>query len=490
MTVISSTGPGLLYRIGASRATITAPSGASMPDLPTRLTLGKSTDRSAVYSAPHTTSGASHLWSSSANDNDTISALMARNRDMRSYALGDQWRGLGGALLTRFGKTGESYSQTLVDDRTTALGDELAALPPEERAQRAATILAMQKADISNVATNAPTAGLKIQTRSGQSVELKISVNPGFGAIVGMKVELKASGSMSPQERAAVEQLADGLDRALEGLGRDDAVGLDLSGLMRYDRQVIASIDLQADNQTHQPLGTFSLHLGDDKQSIALKGSDGELTLNVNAQTPLGHTPAQQRLAAIERTLDRMDRAGERGQANAALIEQMKSAFKAFQAPARDLGGGMDAPTAASHLSGLADFDASFGGETSRPNRFGSTHQAGQVHYQLSQTSTTNGDGIGRGSVAQTLTERLSADFRQAAAPDGMLDVRTGNYSTTAIRDSSTVTTWIESAADRVTSVRRQTDEDLLETVTDIQNHRTTNSQSWPSKRSFMERLH
>jgi hypothetical protein len=45
------------------------------------------------------------------------------------------------------------------------------------------------------------------------------------------------------------------------------------------------------------------------------------------------------------------------------------------------------------------------------------------------------------------------------------------------------------SAADRVTSVRRQTDEDLLKTVTDMQNHRTTNSQSWPSKRSFMDRL-
>jgi hypothetical protein len=45
------------------------------------------------------------------------------------------------------------------------------------------------------------------------------------------------------------------------------------------------------------------------------------------------------------------------------------------------------------------------------------------------------------------------------------------------------------SAADRVTSVRRQADEDLLKTVTDMQNHRTTNSQSWPSKRSFMDRL-
>lgn len=509
MTAISSAGSSMPYRLGASQASISAQPGASAAsirqsaaaDLPTRFTLGQRDDRGAVYSEPSAKPGVVHVWASKGHKNDTVSALMARNREMGSYSLRDQWRGLGGALLTRFGQTGADYAQTLVNDRTAGYGAALEDLPPEDRAQRAAAILEMQAADIANVENNASTAGLTIQTRSGQSVELKISVNPGLGDIAGMKVELKASGPMSPEERAAVAQLSDGLDRALEGLGRDDAVGLDLSGLMSYDRKLIASVDLKANNQmSHQVLGTFALHLGDDKQSITLKGSDGELALNVNTATSLESTPALQRHAAIQRTLDRMDSAGERGQANAALLAQMKSAFKAFQTATRD---GDESTTdvkgkaevladqnIATPLSGLADFDASFGGETYRRNRFGSTHQAGQVQYQLSQQTKTTGSNKGSGSVAQTVSEQLSADFRQATAPDGMLDVRTGQYSTTKVRDRSTVTTLVESAAERVTRVLRKTDEDQLKTVTDAQGQHTPQRQFGPLRRSFLERLH
>ena len=509
MNVITSNGSGLLYRVGASRAGIAAPSNAAMPrarssdasELSTRVTLGESDGRSAVYSDPRAKSGAARVWSSPVKQNDAVSAVMARNQDLGSYTLGDQWRGLGGAMLARFAKTGESYSQTLADDFSSI--NYLNSLTPEAQAQRAPDVAALQAAALSNVATHAPTAKLKIQTRSGQALELKITVNSGFGGIIsGMKVELQASGSMSAAERAAVERLADGLDRALEGLGRDDAVNLDLAGLMSYDHDAISSVDLAVNNtQSHQVLGAFALHLGDDKQSISLKGGDGEMSLNVGIHA-LGNSSKQQRDTAIQSTLDRMGRAGERGHANTALVEQMKAAFKAFQAAAVGDGAGKDtfkadalaasaeAADAASKLSGLADFDASFGGDTYRRNRFGSNHEAGQAHYQLSQTSTSKDSGNGDWSVAQTVAEQLSADFRTATGADAMLDVRTGQYSTTSVRDSSAVTTLIESAADHAIRVLRKTDESQLKTVTDAPSDRTATRHAWPSQRSVVERLH
>lgn len=539
MIVISSAGSGLLDRIGASRAASTALVDASTSTLrqspaavlPTRVTIGKSDADSTVYSDPRAKPGMTRLWSSPPGRDDPISALMARNRGASSFSLGNQWRGLGGALLAHFAKTGEDYTQTLVDEMTPDPDGELDALPPEEQAQRAAAILARQTAELAGVATDAPRAGLKIQTRSGQSVELEISVNAGLDGVAGIQVGLKASGAMSPAERAAIGQLAEGLDRALEGLGRADTVGLDLSGLMSYDRDAIASVDLKAGNsQPGQALDTFSLHLGDDEQSIALKGRAGELSLKVDTDTPLADTPPLQRRAAIQRALDRMDSAGERGHATTALVRQMKAAFQQLQAavamddgdgeegrdgkpgaPADPAADGAKAAAAAralsadplpvtaapapvdtdlaSRLSGLADFDASFGGATTRRNRLGMVNEAGQAEYQLSQKTTAKEAGRGGRSVAQAVSEQLSADFRRAARPDGLLDGHTGDYFATGVRDSRTVTTLIESTADRVTRVLRKTDEQQLKTVTDIEDHRVAHRQSWPSQRSFMERL-
>lgn len=430
-----------------------------------------------VYSDPRARPGAVRLWSAPVSPDDRVSALMARNQALGSYTLSDQWRGLGGALLTRLAATGENYAQTLVDEVVNAAGDEIPGLTPEAQAQRAAAVLARQERELGGVAMNAPAVGLTIQTRAGESVQLDIAVSSGLNGIVGMKVEIHASGAMSEPARAAVAQLADGLDRLLEGLGGAETAVLDLSGLMNYDRDVLASIDVSASNpMSHQPLGSFSLHLGDDRHSVKLKGGDGEMSLSVDA----GTSPGPQRGAAIQRTLDRLDGAGERSRANAALVRQMKAAFKDFQSAA-----GRGAADGGSGASGLADFDASLGGETWRSNRFGTTHEAGQASYQLSQKTTTSNGGR---TVAQTVSEQLSADYRRAPG-EAMLDVRNGNFSATRIRDASTVTTSTDSPAGRPASVLRKTEARQLKTVTDFRDHRVTHQQSWPSKTSLLERL-
>lgn len=499
MFAISSTSAYRPEPIDATRAIVAAPAGATVSgvrdgaaaDLPSRFTLGQHGDGGAVYSDPRAKPSAARIWLSPVGVDDAVSAIMARNRGMNSYSLGDQWRGLGGALLARFASTGENYAQTMVDDPTTDAAMGLQALSPEEQAQQAASIAATQATMLANVSPYAPSASLKIQTRSGQTVELKILVNPGFDGVIGMQVDLKASGAMTASERTAIAQLASGLDRALEGLGRDDAVALDLSGLTSYDRDAIGSIDLTVNNtQSHQVLRTFSLHLGDDRQSIALKGSDGDMNLSVDRTAGAGTAPAPQRSAALQSTLDRMVSAGQRGHANAELVQQMVSGFKQLQAAAPTADG-----PAASQLSGLADFEASFSGNATRSNRFGSTHEASQAQYQLSQKTTTQDAGTDTGgrsvarSVAQTVSERLSADIRQASGPDAMLDVRTGNHSTIGVHDSRTVTTLIDSAADHTTRVLRKTDEQQLKTLVDLESHRVARRQSWPLQRSLLERL-
>lgn len=531
MTAMTLSGSDLISRIGISRSPLAfaqalsgdSKAASTSSELPTRVTLGTRVERDTVYSDPRSKLDNLHVWASPGKKDDAISGLMARNRNAMSYQLRDQWRGLGGALLKQFGQTGENYTQTLIDDPALTYGLPLEELAPEFRDSRKAYLLEMQATNLAQVANNAPTANVQIQTQSGQSVELKISVNPGLNGIVGMKVELNASGSMSADERTAIEQLAGGLDRVLEGIGRDDAASLDLSGLTGYDRHFISGIDLKVDSVSqHSVMNTFALHLGEGEQSVKLNGSDGELALDVDTVSPIGNASTAQQQASIQRTLDRIDRAGKSAQANVALIEQMKSAFTAFHTKADGEDDGrsgttdatkstnkayvkmhVDAPKASStpqasppgskeiaaELSGLADFEASFGGNTHRSNRFGSDRQAGQVHYQLSQKTSSTISGNGATTSKQTVSENLSAKFYTTVNPDETLNVLNGRYTTTRIQDSSTVATLIESVGDRISRVLRKTDEDLLKTVTEAKSLGGSHQHSWPMQRTLMERL-
>ena len=367
-------------------------------------------------------------------------------------------------------------------------------MTPQDQEQLTAAILTRQASKLESVGTNAPTAGLTVRTRSGQSVELKIAVDGGVNGIPGIKVEIESSGALSDEERAAVAHLADGLDRALEGLARNDAVALDFSGLTDYDRDVLSSVDLSVKNpMTHQLLGDFSLHLGDDNKSVHLKGSDGELNLKVDGSKPLEKALGNEG-AGLQSALDRIGAAGERGRANAALVQQMKAVFKQLhEATGTDK---KDAESesaealagAAAGVSGLADFEASFGGDTWRQNRAGTVNEAGQVQYQLSQKTAAKPLADGRPSGAQTVEEQLAADFKRA--PGGaMLFVSNGNFLATKIRDASTVTTLFDVAADGRMRVLRKTDAQQLRQAIDFENHRVVHRQSWPSHQRQVERL-
>lgn len=480
MNVISATSQWLPQQSApALRRTGTAGAAAALPAPGTRFTRTQAAGSVDTYADPRITSKTvsrptGSLWAEPARSGDAIGTLMANNHSNHStriYNLAEQWRGLGGALLRHLGTTGEGYSQTRVNDPASFDDpDEIAALPPERLAQHMAELATAQAAALAGVGDQASTADLQLKLASGQTVQLRLTDSAGFGPI-GMQVSISASGTLSNEERSAVQALADGLDRALAGLGQPDTAKLDLSGLLGYDRQLIAGLDLTVDNaQNNSFLKHFELHAGGDKPSVLLQGVEGEMRLSVDATKASVGSPA-----ALRRLLARIDAAGQRGQANVALVEQMKAAMTQLQTVVAKPATSTPEPARATS-GGLADFEASFSGDTWRTNGAGTHRQAGNVAYQLSQR--TEGS---TGTARQTVSEQLSADFKEA--PGGrMLVVNNGNYTATQVRDRSTVTTLIESLPGGALKTSRKADEQQLKTVTRFENGRAVSRQVWPGR--------
>lgn len=567
MNFIASAGPGLLDRLAASRAAASfRPAGVSSraadaaspaaSTAGTRVTLDAATTDAAVYARPAALgAGPRRVWAKAGDDG--LSELMSRNSGKEAHTLSDRWRGLGGALLKQLADTGERYRQTLADV-VPALPDAGATDPAASAANAegtgsadpAAAAAALQQQALSGVATNATTVSLKVQTRSGQSVELKIGVNSGeSGGTRGLQVEVSSSGPLSGAERDALARLSDGLDRALEGLG-DGVPALDLSGLTGFDADgVLTGLDLRIDHpdaSADRPgqLRSFSLQLGVEKKSLSLRTTSGEMALEVDAAATSRATssaPASgRRWSAIDQLLQQVDAAAERSHADAAMTKSFKDAFRQLQAPPADPdetrraddgrradadegrerlrdaastlavrpaanvvnGGAADAldPSAMAPMSdglraqaqslqsGLADFQASFSADSQRTSRIGSVQEAGHAEYRIGQTTSERPNAATGGrSITQTQTETLSASFQKSRTYT--LDRAGGNYDATTVEDSKTVTTLIDTTRDSIARAMRKTDEQRRKTFTEVENHRAASHQEWPDRRSVVERL-
>ncbi|OWQ45912.1 hypothetical protein CDL60_18880 [Roseateles noduli] len=533
MTLITSTGAGVLDRIAASRTTSTfRPAGmtaqaasaaaktastASASSAPTRVTLDATSANDLVYAKPKTPGlGPQRFWANARDD--SLSEMMTRNSGKDALSLSDRWRGLGGGLLKQLADTGTGYKQTLADYVPGA--DAAGAVEGTDAAATAAAAAALQEQSLGGVSTNAAEVNLKIQTRSGHTVELKIGVNNGDqGGTRGLQVEVKSSGALSSAERQALSALSDGLDQALEGLG-EGAPTLDLSGLTGFDRGgVLTGLDLKVENPNAPAdvpgrMQAFSLHLGSDTKSVNMRTTSGEMNLEVDATPPKGAASNGQRWSAIDQLLKQIDTAADRGHADAAMTKSFKDAFQQLQAPpvdeaplkagnagtaettvAKDDGKPVT-PTMSDGLrdqvqslqSGLADFKADFSADSQRTSRIGSIQEAGHTDYKISQTTTDRpNNATGGRSVTQSQTEELDAHFEKSRT--FTLDRSKGNYDAYTVKDSKTVTTLIDTVKDSVSRAMRKTDEQQLKTYSRIENFKPTEHNESPSQRSFTERL-
>lgn len=468
---------------GQARA-IAAPPSAT-------LSLSTSAADAVVYARPKAPDVAvligKRAWAT--QPQDEISTLMARNSDRgTSGGLASQWRGLGGALLSRLAATGADYQQTLANE-----------VSPEDAASTAASgAETVDAALLSGVQDDAAKVSLRIRTRSGQTVELSLMANDGAGeGRSGLKVGIQASGPLSSSERQALADLAEGFDKVLEGLGQPDQAKLDLSGLLAYDSSVLGSVDLAVKNpRAGQPLSSFELHLGADRKSIQFKGAVGELALNVDAAAPAGAAGAQQRQSAIDEHLRRFDAAAERSHADSRLVGLFKDAFTQLHATATNTPG---APFAALRqtlatqiqpfLSGLADFDASFHGKFERMGARGNVVEAGEARYQASQkTSVRPTRGAEDLSITQEQRETLTAQYLRSRA-DATLDTSSGYYDAVDIQDSRVVTTALSTLHGELDRGDRQTEEHRLYTLKRLVNHRVDTESRTPVDKLLQEQL-
>lgn len=514
MNIIASAGSALLERSAvagwASAVRSARPSGpdvAAQPEsAPTRVTLGGAAASELVYTKPSPKAPqALRLWAG--NTRDEISGLMARNSASTGAAtLAERWRGLGGALLARLAESQAPYKQTLAEgpaipgaEASATAGTEAAADPEALRQQA-----------LSGVATQAATVAFKVQTRSGQTLELSIAVNDGSqGGTRGLEVQLKSTGPLDQAEQAALADLSDGLDRALEGLGREPPK-LDLAGLTHLDSRAFTSLELKVEDPRGQrsdaapgALGSFVLQLGADRKSLSMKSGQGELALSVDAASPLAQGGAAQRRSAIDRVLKQIDAAAERGHADEQLAALFKDGFRQLQAPpaepqpaAPERPDRLSSAAASSPLkdqvdalrSGLADFEASFSGASAKLNRYGGIKEQGHAAYALSQQSRSKPRTAGGGeTITETLSEKLSASYLRTRTL--LLDPGGGNYDATRVQDEKTVTTHIETARNQVERALRKTDEQSRLSFDSLEKHRVIAHHETPQSRSFVERL-
>jgi len=403
---------------------------------------------------------------------DAISGLMAPNYGRGTQeGLAGQWHGLGGALLSQLAQAGGqpySYRQAFVPqaDGTQPLDDQLRGVP-----------------------FGAATVSLRLQTRSGQTVALQIAVNNGDkGGTKGMEVEISSSGALSGAERQALAALSGGLDRVLDGLGKGDTPRLALEDLLGYDASVFSGLSLEVANPAPKAaIASFALQLGDQEKTLSLQGAVGRMSVRLDAAPPLQSADAQQRQAAVAQLLRQVDAAAARSHAGDQLVDLFKSGFAQMHGVAGDGAGAVRllgsalADKVQPLLSGLADFDASFEGDFSRSNRYGTLTEEGHAAYQLDQrTEVKKADAVrGDASIVQTQTERLDAHYLQGHL-GGMLDTKNGNYDRYTIHDSSTIATLIEALDGQLVSARRQVEKSRLEVFERLVQHKVQEHRETP----------
>ncbi len=465
----------------ATKTAVQSPCASAVSTPSTILSLDTMTAVDVVYTKPAPLTTQRQAWTSQTRDE--VSSLMAVN-SARSSAegLAGRWRGLGSALLSQFASTGADYRQTLVNYQAAEI--------PGMTAQ------SLDAAALENFSDKAAKASLKVQTRSGQTVEFIIAVDNAPGRN-DLQVEIKSSGPLSNSEKNALAKLAQGFDKALNGLGQADQPQLDLANLMDFDSSVLKSVDLSIRNpQASQPLSAFNLHLGPERKTIEFKGQLGETALTVDAHTPLGAVDSRQRQSAINELLRKFDAAAQRSHADSRLVDLFKDAFTQLHSATASTA--VSAVTAKQQeaasriqplLSGLADFEASFSGEFERTGRYGAVIEKGNVDYRFSQkTELKPIVGFEDLSAEQTQNEKLRGQYMQSRG-GVMLNTASGNYDIVTIEDSTSTTTNVSTFEGQLSEAIRQTEQQLLQTIKQLVDFRVKEERSTPLNKSLVENL-
>lgn len=440
------------------------------PPPSTVLRLARSEPASAVYERP---AGPAFSWASAPTD--AISSLMQRNTGLGTGSLASQWRGLGGALLTQLAQGGGDYAQTLVRHASSvAAGDAL--VSARDQAVR---------------------VELRIRTQSGAVVDLSIAVNRGANQVQGgLQLSVHSSGQLTQAERQALGALAEGLDKALAGLGRADQPRLDLAGLLAFDRRQLSALELTLRSPAaDDPLRSFSLQANARETRLDMHGAAGELSLRVDGAALLAAARQDLRQASIARYLAQFEAAGERGHIGAELVDQLRQAFAQLHGANGSKAQALDGtPQALQNrmaplLSGLADFELQIAGEFSRTNQNGYLAETSHARYAVTQHTRVQAAGpAGDITLTQTRSAVLQAQILRALG-EAEIDIAGGNYHRSDIDDQSQGTTTVASLDGKLVRATAEETHRQLLTYARLLNHRVVETHGTPQERHTREDL-
>ena len=262
---------------------------------------------------------------------------------------------------------------------------------------------------------------LNVITASGARFDLTLSAGD-----EGVQVLFGANSALRDDERQAMAQLAQGFQRAVDGMTAVPPRVL-LAELAGLAGGVLKSVDVQATVRLPTiPPATQSMDFHADamQRSVQLDGPAGKVALSVDTSMIAQLGAPQQQERAIDNYLAQVDQAAARGHGDAALVALFKDAFadlartqdaepsaRAAPAVARTAAWPLSAQEQAV-LTGLPDFSASM---TQAPQR-NNPVRAGEVtgfNYALSQQTSSGGLTHDSRSLAQTQQSTLTAQFHQ-----------------------------------------------------------------------------
>jgi hypothetical protein len=409
-------------------------------------------------------SGQMQVWEQAPGATRTVDQIMGRNASASNQQ--SRFVGLGSALLEQAASTGASYRQTIVNVGA-------ASSPDKVQGKATDALWAIQSRPSASVA-------LGITTRSGATVRLSMADQKDMGASgSGITVQIKVDGTLSTQEKDALQSLAKGFDKAIQGLTGAPPT-LDLEGLVQFDSQVLAGVDLQVDQYGLDEKGARILTLGThikadaSTREVELKTPKGTVAMATDLRQPSIWGTAAQKAKAVQQYLGRIDKAAERGHADQELVDLFKSTFTAMNAGYGSAGNAAETGLSAirpadlardadafseedqSLLTGLADFKASISAtrRASNPRRL---KEVDSFDYTLNQSTQISGTSRSNRAITQTQTAKLSAAYHLSLflsnAPPKLTSLSASqNYYYKRVEDSSS--TKMELAYDKDAAMR------------------------------------
>lgn len=357
----------------------------------------------------------------------TAANMMAQNFNSQTGAA--RLKGLGGELLKQVAYDGEDFSQTVQQAPSGVQADTYDMLvSPAQPSQHG-----MGDSQIA----------LTVTTRSGVKVELKLDASDNSIAI-----EAHSDGKLSESERKALGKLAEGFQKAIDGMS-EDPPRIDIAGLTQFDHGALSAVDLKGQVKLNpKETQRIEFHADAARRTLAFSGPAGSANIAVDLSQPASWGGKDQQAKALDKYLQQVDQAGMRGQGDSTMISMFKDAFKGMNSdygtPAIPQRGIVLTDQDRAMTTGLADFKASFA-QTEVASNPARITEKDTFAYELSQKTSITGSSQLDRAISQQQQSHLKAHYHAPLKADAQLALdlspHSQNYKYVTVDDSASSTT-------------------------------------------------